>query len=227
MCHLLADGKHAVIERGLATPRICDWNDDGLFDIVCGGAAGGVSWFPNQGERGEPKFGAAQTLVDRSRIQNLPEEEESTEDAYYRNLYAPEKNGWPACPAKSCHIEIVDYDRDGRKDLLLGGQAMLKPEAKELTEVQEKELADLKKKIENVHKEMTAIVEKLGKEEDFNKAISESTEYQEISGQFSELHMKQRALAPEPRQFDLIWFYRNVSGSPKVDTGTASPAGNE
>ena len=50
-----SNGRHLTLESGLATPITCDWNGDGLFDILCGGSKGGVYYYENTGRPSEPE----------------------------------------------------------------------------------------------------------------------------------------------------------------------------
>ena len=140
-----ADGKHITIAGGLATPRVCDWNQDGKFDILCGGSAGGVFFFKNIGEKGEPKFSAAQMLI-----------EQISEDAYARGG-VPSVNGLPTRPDRSFYIEPVDYDRDGDLDMLVGSQTYFSAEEKQLSDDEKEELDNLNTKIEETSEELTKL----------------------------------------------------------------------
>jgi len=75
---------------------VADWNADGLADLLIGGAKGQVLFYPNRGTKTEPKFGYAKLVA--------------TADG------RPLDVGWSAAPL------AVDWDGDGRVDLLCGAE---------------------------------------------------------------------------------------------------------
>ena len=75
---------------------VADWDGDALFDLVVGCGRGGVVWYPNRGERGNPRFPFSRLV--------------KTEDG------KPLDIGWSAAP------HVVDWDGDGLSDLLVGGE---------------------------------------------------------------------------------------------------------
>jgi hypothetical protein len=88
---------------GHAIPTIADWDGDGLFDILTGGANGGVVWMRNVGKKGAPAFERAETIV-------APRGTPSTNDG-------------PTWPADRTQVHVADYDGDGLLDLLVGDYA--------------------------------------------------------------------------------------------------------
>jgi hypothetical protein len=83
-----------------------DWDGDGLFDLVIGSGHGSVVWFRNVGTAGKPKFGARQELV--------PVRSESI---FLTQYLEPDEE--PSTGVRA-QIAVVDYDGDGRLDLLVG-----------------------------------------------------------------------------------------------------------
>ena len=107
-------GDEAVaFEGGIGAPRIADWDNDGLFDIVIGTILGEVVLLRNAGSQGAPSFPEMTTLVEL-----LPG------DAGAKQIKrVPFEDGAPVAPGSSFHIEVVDYDLDGDLDLLVGGRS--------------------------------------------------------------------------------------------------------
>jgi hypothetical protein len=73
---------------------LVDWDGDGDLDIVVGNISGEVFLFINEGTRGEPAYGRKQPLAAAGRHINV---------------------GHDAGPI------VVDWDGDGRQDLIVGG----------------------------------------------------------------------------------------------------------
>jgi hypothetical protein len=96
----------------LSTPRLVDWDRDGLLDLVCGsmgdgyggGAGGAVHLFRNTGRKGSPRFAAPVILVPPSR---------------------KESRDPPARPDSGLYMDLADCDADGDLDLLVGGYSHL------------------------------------------------------------------------------------------------------
>ncbi len=196
-----AGGEHLTIEGGLATPRVCDWNDDGLFDILCGGSNGGVFFYKNVGKKGEPKFAAAEALI----------EQVDGADPYAMNM-TPSKDGIPVQPATSFHIEPVDYDNDGDLDLLIGGQAYVASEKKELTEEEKEELAGIEDKMSVFNEKMEKLYKEADGDQDAMEKIFESEDFQKLQEGMDGIWERQMELSPQPSQANMIWLYRNNGG---------------
>jgi hypothetical protein len=92
-----------------AAPAVADWNGDGLFDLVVGASDGSVQWFKNEGAKGKPRFGAARTLV-AARSTNK----------FLQRFVEP---GEAPQSGVRAQIAVVDYDLDGKLDLLVGDYA--------------------------------------------------------------------------------------------------------
>jgi hypothetical protein len=100
---LTAGGKPIRVEHGDAAPVVADWDGDGKADLVVGAGDGSVVWFRNEGTAREPRLAAARVLVPPS-----------------PSPWADDRARGPAdwgVRVKPC---VVDFDGDGRPDLLLG-----------------------------------------------------------------------------------------------------------
>lgn len=195
-----ADGKHIIIKGGLATPRVCDWNQDGKFDILCGGSAGGVFFFKNIGDKGAPKFAASQTLI-----------EQVSEDAYALGG-VPTKDGLPIRPDRSFHIEPVDYDRDGDLDMLVGSQTYYAADEKQLSADEKDELADLNSRIEETSAELTQLFKDVAGQPEKVQEMVDSEKFNKIQDQLSDLMLKKERLSPSLQEANLVWLFRNNGG---------------
>jgi hypothetical protein len=88
-----------------ANPVIGDWDGDGRWDLISGAGDGGVYWYRNTGQRGEPQFEPPLALVPKH------------EGTGYSELLDADQEPKPGIRSQ---IAVTDYDRDGKLDLLLG-----------------------------------------------------------------------------------------------------------
>jgi hypothetical protein len=88
-----------------ANPVIVDWDGDGLWDIVTGSADGGVYWYRNIGKLGQPAFAPPVALIPKH------------QGIGYDELLDAGKEPRPGIRAQ---IAVVDFDGDGKLDVLLG-----------------------------------------------------------------------------------------------------------
>jgi len=88
-----------------ANPVIVDWDGDGLWDIITGSGEGGVYWYRNVGKRGKPDFAPPVALIPKH------------EGIGYSELLDA---GQEPRPGIRSQIAVVDYDGDGKLDILLG-----------------------------------------------------------------------------------------------------------
>ncbi len=82
------------VSGGMATPRLADWNKDGLFDLICGGVDGGVYYFQNRGTQGQPIFAAAKCWIEPIHKNNVKDEQ-------------------PLNPESAIHVEVTDMSIAG------------------------------------------------------------------------------------------------------------------
>jgi hypothetical protein len=86
-------------------PIVVDWDGDGSWDILAGSDDGSVTWFQNTGAKDAPKFARGVTLV-----------EKSGENGYDLLRW----NESDIKPGIRSQIDVVDYNSDGKLDLVLG-----------------------------------------------------------------------------------------------------------
>jgi VCBS repeat protein len=123
---LEAAGKPILIASGESSPVAADWNADGRLDLISGSENGSVVWIQNVGSAREPKLEDPKTLIGESPF------------------------GWQGTPGprewgvrvRPC---VVDYNGDGRLDILLGdrcGYFQAKPTQSEAEKEQERRAND-------------------------------------------------------------------------------------
>ena len=80
-----------------------DWNNDGKFDVVLGSSDGRVYIFINEGNSKNPKFGKSQTVHVNNKVLKLP---------------------------SSTSIIALDWDDDGKIDLLVSHKAVIESDVR-------------------------------------------------------------------------------------------------
>ena len=183
-----------VIEGGLSTPRVVDWNGDGKFDLLCGGSKGGVFYFKNVGDKAEPKFASAEVLI-----------EPIDDSSYVKRV--PTRDGQPTQPGSSFHIDAVDYDQDGDLDILVGGRCSWEKEnVPVLTEEQKARLAELTKEMEAMMPKLREMSEKIGES---GEKPMENEDYEKMIRSYSKLSREASRLRVSPFESgDFVWLYR-------------------
>jgi hypothetical protein len=189
-----AGGLPMVIEGGLSTPRVVDWNGDGKFDLLCGGSKGGVFYFKNVGNQSNPQFAAAEMLI-----------EPIADSSYIKRV--PTREGQPTQPGSSFHIDAVDYDHDGDLDLLVGGRCSWEKEnVPVLTAEQEERLAELNKEIEAMMPKISKMSKALV---DAGEQSNDDEEFTKLMRAYSKLNREASKLTISPYESgDFVWLYR-------------------
>jgi hypothetical protein len=144
---LEADGKAIIAPGGDSHPVAVDWDGDGTLDLIVGCGNGSVLWHRNVGTPKEHKLAAARVLVPKSTFgERQPPEPTAREQ--------------PCMRAKVC---VVDWDGDGRLDLLIGDAGYAQSEAPKLTAEEEKAKREAQQAYDKLQKEYQPLLQEQGK----------------------------------------------------------------
>ena len=93
----------ALGDEAYLVPDVADWDGDGLFDIVVGTDTGAVYWLRNTGRPGEPEFLSREQLIGPG-----------------TGRYQFVEPGELPKRGSRANIDVVDYNGDGKLDLVVG-----------------------------------------------------------------------------------------------------------
>ncbi len=195
-----AGGKPLSVKGGLTAAKVVDWDRDGRDDLVCGSFEGGAYLYRDTATEGAAVFAAPVALLKAD----------------------TEKTDGTRGPASDWYVDVVDYDKDGELDLVVGGHYQRAVEARVLTEDEEAELAVVRSKMASVQLEIsdflrdgTASFQDL-EEEARKVAMSKLYDSEELTALYEKmtpLRERLNELAPSPKRTSGIWLYRGQPAS--------------
>ena len=207
---VMAGGVPLEDEAKMTAPRLVDWDADGDLDLVYGtfgGADGGAGIYllVNQGKGGATSFAAPRTLL-RVHGENLPTS--------------------PTGPAEGLYPEVIDWDKDGDLDLIVGGYSRWRAEAPTLNDEETAELARLRAAHEAAEAAADEVSKAFNKKFNAEEAKAKTEEEKELAfnrvyGEFvdrldatrkacRELQQKIDVFDPPTKRTPAVWLFERA-----------------
>jgi hypothetical protein len=196
---LTAGGTPLSVPHGDAGPFACDWDGDGKLDLLVGAGDGSVWFYRNIGTAKVPELAAGVQLV------------------------PPAEEGIPREPRRGTRAKFcaVDWDGDGRLDLLVGDFAHQKPDRPEPSPAEKAKHDELRKELNAIQRSFSQLLTKHG-ELNKNKAREErkkiEKEIASVSERMQELH---RQLPPEYENHGWVWLFLRRPVEPAARAATS------
>lgn len=201
----LIQGSH----HGDSQPIAADWDGDGLLDLLVGWGDGSVVWYRNIGTRTRPKLAKGVLLVPAAPWPN------------YDDNAPLSRDNKPGVRAKIC---VVDWNGDGRLDLLVGdfggiygAKAPMSEQDKKIEQEANGKMHELQKKMQPFYDEYAKRLKSTAKGDHSAQARRErqqkarevlnQKEFQELQQEMHQLTETVRKFRRPPRYQGHVWLY--------------------
>lgn len=181
-----AGGETIQVGGGDAGPTVADWDGDGRWDLLVGAGDGSVSWYRNVGEARAPRFEAGRPLLPASETQSV------------------DLGVDPKSPGLRTKVHAVDWDGDGRLDLLVGDFFQVQYPEPELDDAQRARRAELEALLEEVMAELSRAHGASGGEE------PDGAELQPLITRWREIYAELEPLTARQVPTGRVWLYQRI-----------------
>jgi hypothetical protein len=184
------------------SPCMADWDGDGKDDLLT--CSGRVLWYRNTGEKGKPVFQPPVTLVPTSDHQSV----KRRHDEPFR---------LPETPGHFNSICVVDFNGDGRLDLLVGDTFSENVELPELTAEQQATKDERNAKLQAVYRERRDLQDspenesRQARAERRRKYLAKWKEMAAARDAVCELHR------PQSNRYGCVWLFERTPSRPRTD----------
>jgi hypothetical protein len=199
-----AGGQEIRVGGGDAGPILADWDGDGLPDLIVGAGDGSVWFYRNAGAAGEPEFEAGVALIPPSQRLRVPGSQEGSAE--------------PTRPGTRTKVHAVDFNGNGRLDLLVGDFATLPRPEPELSEEQIARRDVLREQQQTLSRTFNEGFQRIQKEMGEEAGPMDVMEDEELQA----IRQKMMEVGSELRQYEagrdtagFVWLYlRKADGEP-------------
>lgn len=157
---VLLVGSSGIRVHGITNVVACDWNKDGLVDLICGSHENGVFLFENEGTKRTPLFWKKVQLVAPFKA-SVTVRNSGDRKAEVHVVDNP-------TPCTSCTVSVHDYNSDGVLDLVVGCNSRVKFE-KDLTPNEKTQLKTCLKEVEKLDRKLNGSLASDGDFERYNE----------------------------------------------------------
>jgi hypothetical protein len=203
----LAFGKPRLLEaagqpvkvNGEAAPVAADWDGDGKVDLIVGAQDGSLVWYRNAGSPRVPKLEAPRRLLGESPVGGGGDEIRGPHDWGQR--------------AKPC---VVDWNGDGRLDLLLGdvcGYFLAKPSQTEQEKAEERRANDL---LPGLRQKWAETFQRYRQTEDAKEQAELRTQLQRLKDEIANVQDLQSRYKEGNQSHGFVWLFLRKPGEKKV-----------